>query len=280
MNPERRQIIVSEIMHWRRSKLLPDQYCDFLLNLYATDQEREQLSDPPPNGAISRAVHTLQKATGKQWFLTLGIFTLIAVVVFYFNHFPLALQISTVTFGTLLLLLFGHRIRKRSESTGLSSIALGMLLLLGGGLYILNFQQYDDMYWKVSLLALCAVVWIWCGIKMKIALLHLCGWLSLLLVYGWLLFTYTDTPKWFEVQLYWLPVAGLFGWFSWFMHRWSKLIAAVLFVISILSFYLPEVYTLFTVGSSLLLQLQLIIKVALGGLLLFAFRKYWMVWIV
>ena len=27
--------IVKEIEHWQRSKLLPEQYCDFLLNLYA-----------------------------------------------------------------------------------------------------------------------------------------------------------------------------------------------------------------------------------------------------
>ena len=75
MKAERRTIIVREIEHWRRSKLLPDHYCDFLLNLYAdpvlapkSDNEEE-----PPQHLVGKAIVAVSKATGKQWFLTIGI---------------------------------------------------------------------------------------------------------------------------------------------------------------------------------------------------------------
>ena len=37
MDAEKRKMIVREIDHWRRSKLLPEHYCDFLMNLYVDE---------------------------------------------------------------------------------------------------------------------------------------------------------------------------------------------------------------------------------------------------
>ncbi|UOQ86032.1 hypothetical protein [Gracilibacillus salinarum] len=48
MNQGRKQLIVKEIQYWKSHKLLPDQYCDFLLALYTeghvNDSEQEQRS--------------------------------------------------------------------------------------------------------------------------------------------------------------------------------------------------------------------------------------------
>jgi len=279
MNQERRQVIVSEILHWRRSKLLPDQYCDFLLNLYA-DEEETTLIQQQQQSAVGKAVATIQKATGLQWFLTLGIFTLISILVFYFSRFPTTLQISVVALGTIVMLWGGARIRKRSESTGIACIGLAMLLLLGGGLYIMDLHEWEDMIWKILLLSACSLLWIICGIKMNIPMLHLSGWLAALLVYGWMLYTYTNDPKWFELQLYWLPIAAIFGWCSWFIHRWTKSVAAVLFVICALVWFMPEVYSMLTLDGTAIIQLQILLKIAFGGAVLFFMRKRWMVWVV
>jgi hypothetical protein len=43
MNEKRREIIINEIQYWKRSRLLPEQYCDFLLALYT---EGEHVSEP------------------------------------------------------------------------------------------------------------------------------------------------------------------------------------------------------------------------------------------
>ncbi len=273
-------MIVQEIMHWRRNRLLPEQYCDFLLNLYADEEEQAQLKRQGSLSATGKAIDAIQKATGLQWFLTLGTFTLISIIVFYFSRFPLIMQMAIILIGSIGLLWIGQRLRNKSETTGIAAIGIAMLLFLGGGLYIIDFHEWEHMLWKVGLLFLCSLLWIGCGILLKVPLLHLCGWLAALLVYGWMLYTYTEEPKWFEFQLYWLPLTGIFIWCCWFFHRSKKNIAAVLFVVGIVCWFLPEGYALLVDGGSMLLQLQLLIKIATSGAMLFLLRRRWMVWVI
>jgi hypothetical protein len=278
MNEDRRQIIMKEIGHWRRSKLLPDQYCDFLLNLYA-DQDtvhtaREQ------HHTVGKAIAAVQRATGMQWLLTFGTFTLISFVVLYFNEFHSLLQIAIVALAVGIFLRIGQRLRNRNEAAGLAITSTGMLLLLGGGLYMLNLHGLDHWAWRTSLLGFCSIFWVIYGISARIPVLHLCGWLAAALVYAWLLSQFMVNPKWYEIQLYWLPIACLFGWSCWFVNRWSKTVSAVLFLTCALIWFMPELYTMMFVDEVIWLQLQLIIKFAIGGALLFSMRKKWMVWIV
>ncbi|MCR2803166.1 hypothetical protein [Paenibacillus soyae] len=279
MNQERRQTIVKEIDYWRRSKLLPDQYCDFLLNLYADPESQDADRAESPTHAVGKAIAAVQKATGKQWLLTFGTFTLISFVVLYFSRFHPVLQIGVVLGAVLSFMWIGHRMRHRNESLGLSLISMGMLILLGGGMHILQLHELTDWGWKTGMLAFCALFWIVYGILARIHILHQCGWLSALLVYGWLLSRYAPEPTWYEVQLFWLPLAILFGWSSWFFHRWSKPTAAILFLTCAMAWLIPELYTLVIVKDTAWLHLQLITKIAIGGGLLFALRKQWMVWV-
>ncbi|MCA0754574.1 hypothetical protein KP806_05890 [Paenibacillus sp. N4] len=278
MDQDRRQIIVKEIGHWRRSKLLPDQYCDFLLNLYA-DQDTWQDAEKH-DGSIGKAIAAVQKATGKQWLLTFGTFTLISFVVLYFNEFHPLLQMAAILGPAAILLWTGGRLRARNEAAGLSFVSISMLLLLGGGLYMLNLHGLDRWEWKTGLLGLSALFWIVYGIAARIAALHLCGWLAAILVYAWMLSHYMIDSKWFEIQLYWLPLSCLFGWSSWFVHRWSKSVSAVLFVTCLLLWFMPELYAMMFDDAVLRLQLQLLVKIGVGGILLFSMRKQWMVWVI
>ncbi|NIK77411.1 hypothetical protein FHS15_002547 [Paenibacillus castaneae] len=278
MNQDRRQIIVKEIDHWRRSKLLPDQYCDFLLNLYADHDTIETLKEQ--HNTVGKAIAAVQRATGLQWLLTFGTFTLISFVVLYFNEFHPLLQMAVVASGTAVLLWIGGRLRTRNEAAGLSLTSTGMLLLLGGGIYMLNHHGLDEWGWKSGLVALCSLFWVVYGITARIPILHFSGWLAAILVYAWLLSHFMIDPKWYEIQLYWLPIACLFGWSSWFVHRWSKPVSAVLFLTSALVYFMPELYAIMFAEEAIWLQLQLIIKIAIGGGLLFTMRKQWMVWVV
>lgn len=278
MNQDRRQIIVKEIDHWRRSKLLPDQYCDFLLNLYA-DQDAIH-TNKEKHHTVGKAIAAVQRATGMQWLLTFGTFTLISFVVLYFNEFHPLLQMAAVVSAVAVFLWVGQRLRVRNEAAGLTVTSIGMLLLLGGGLYMLNVHGIDQWVWKTGLLAFCSLFWVIYGIAARITVLHLCGWLAAILVYAWLLSQFMVDSKWYEIQLYWLPLACLFGWSSWFVHRWTKPVSAVLFLACALVWFMPELYAMMFVDEAAWLQLQLLIKIALGGGLLFSMRKKWMVWVV
>lgn len=283
MNDERKIMIIREIEHWRRSKLLPDQYCDFLLNLYAApeDEGRNSHSGGAASAApvIGKAIAAVQNATGKQWFLTFGTFTLISFVVLYFSRFHPALQIAVVLIGAALFLRSGYRLRSRSEAAALTFTSVGMLILLGGGLYMLDLHGIGNWTNRMVIVGGCALFWILYGIRAGIHSIHLCGWIVMLLLYGAVLARFTSTTLWFEVQLFWLPLAILFGWTSWFIHRWSKPVSAVLFVTCALAWFMPELYSAVVLEYTVWLQLQLLIKIAIGGGLLFALRKQWMVWV-
>lgn len=281
MNDERKTTIIKEIEHWRRSKLLPDQYCDFLLNLYADPDDRPKNAR---NGSaapvVGKAIAAVQNATGKQWLLTFGTFTLISFVVLYFSRFHPALQIAAVLVAVVAFLRTGHKLRSRNAAASLTFSGIGMLVLLSGGLYILELHGLSQWGYRLGVMAGSALFWVIYGIRAKIHSLHLCGWLVMLLLYGWMLSRFTTTTLWFEIQLFWLPIAILFGWSAWFFHRWTKPVSAVLFVTCAMAWFMPELYTVAVLEYSVLwLQLQLLFKIAIGGALLFALRKQWMVWV-
>lgn len=280
MKAERRTIIVREIEHWRRSKLLPDHYCDFLLNLYADPVLAPKSEEEQPKHLVGKAIMAVSKATGKQWFYTIGLFTLISFIVLYFSVFHPALQISIVLLGTFALLWFGEKIRKQHAPFGFLAIFLGHLMLLCGGLYLISQYQLSDWYWTFALIAVCSLFWIVYGMKSHLSMLHICGWLAFLLAYAMLLHELTSGQQWYEIQLYWIPLSILFFWISWFIHRWFKPSSAVLFVIGIATWFMPEIFQLVFIGEMGYLQLQLISKVIIGSLLLFVLRKQWMVWVI
>jgi len=280
MKAERRTIIVREIEHWRRSKLLPDHYCDFLLNLYADPVVAPKTAEEQPRHIVGKAIMAVSKATGKQWFFTIGLFTLISFIVLYFSVFHPIMQISIILLGTIVLLWYGEKIRKSNAPTGFIIIFLGHLLLLYGGLFIISEYELTEWYWNFSLIIGCAIFWIIYGMKSQLSLLHLCGWLSFLSAYAMLLHHLTSGQEWYEIQLYWLPLSLLYFWISWFIHRWFKSVSAILFVVGIITWFMPEMFQYVFLGDLAYFQLQMICKVVVGSLLLFVFRKQWMVWVI
>lgn len=274
MDQDRRKTIIKEIEHWQRSKLLPEQYCDFLLNLYV-----EEGAVRTPSTFTGKAAQAVSKASWKLWLLTFGIFSLICFVVLYFSFFHPLLQIGLVLSAVLGLLFYGQRYRQKNESAGIGLIGVGMLLMLGAGMYMLQLHELEAWGWKAGLLALCSLVWILFGISARIPLLHLCGWIASFLVYAWVLSNNFKAPEWYEIQLFWLPASFVFGWCSWFFHRWSRPAAAVLFVAGALIWFMPELYSAVFAQDQIWLQLQLIVKIVSGGFLLFGLRKQWIAWV-
>jgi hypothetical protein len=49
MNQSRKDLIIKEIKLWKKSKLLPEHYCDFLLTLYTEGEEEIKKSKVPSN---------------------------------------------------------------------------------------------------------------------------------------------------------------------------------------------------------------------------------------
>lgn len=270
---EKKKLIVKEIESWQRGKMLPEQYCDFLLNLYLDD-----LSDRPKN-AVGAAVRKIGRASRKQWILAFGIFALICLVVLHFSAFPLALQIGLIGLGTAGFVAAGAKWRSELPLRAYLLLGSGMLFLLGGGVAVLHLHGWESGAGPMALLMICAFVWVGCGIAARFGLLHWFGWLAIIALYALTLAKQFPHPSGLEVQVFWLPASLLFAWFSWFMHVKLRSAGTVLFATALVLWFMPELYSALNHMDLQWIQIGLLIKTVLLGFLLYKFRKQWMEWV-
>lgn len=273
MDDDKRKSIVNEIESWRRGKLLPEQYCDFLQNLYLDDLNER------PSGLMGAAVHKIGQASGKQWMLVFGSFALICAVVLHFSAFPALLQIAITGIVTAAFIGVGGWLRDKQPIRSFLWIGAGMVFLPVAGFAVLALQGWNEGAGPELLLGICALVWIFCGIALQFALMHWFGWMAIVVLYAILLASHVPTPSWLEVQVFWIPASLLFGWLSWFLHVRYKPAGAVFFSAALIVWFMPEVYCSLLKINPELIQLQLMCKIIIAGVGMFRLRKQWMEWV-
>jgi hypothetical protein len=269
---EKKTVIVKEIEHWRRSKLLPDQYCDFLLNLYRnpetvqTRQERKRI---------------IVESHPLLWFLLFGIAALFCYVGLNFSSFPPPMQMS------LFIAIVGSAhalsayLRQRRPLASYSLFGIGAFVLLIGGASIL--LELGLNHWGILALyvSCCAAVWILFGLVLRVPWILLCGWVGLLLAYAIVVNRVLEPQDFYILQLCWVPLAFLFGWVGWLLSRKDRNMGIVFFTVACLVWFAPEVYT-FLWGESTRTEVQMgvITKLLMLGATTFTLRKTWTEWVV
>ncbi|MEF3304651.1 hypothetical protein [Paenibacillus sp. GYB003] len=273
MEQEKRKIIIYEIEHWRRSKLLPEHYCDFLLNLYdAASTERDGRVSGLSKSAIAGS-------DWKSWLIGCVFAAVIAFVVFHFNSFRLPLQIMSVVAIVGLCYGVGFWYSRRTPFIGYGLVGAGSVALLGAGFYLLRANGLDEPPLLLAYVAFCSFVWIFVGLAARMGLFHYCGWCGLMLVYAYLLHERTRLD-WIGAELSWLPLCVIFAWLGWLLHRASKQVGAVLLLVGFTLWWMPELYGMYAgVTDGLLLQLLFLGKLAVAGSVLFGLRKKWSEWV-
>lgn len=174
MNEQRKATIINEIKYWKKSKLLPDQYCDYLLTLY-TEGEPDIEQEP----GLKRSLRLrFQPNRTLLICIMVQVLFLVTLLVIYFTEFPLGLQISTGIFFTIAIILLANQTKRQT-------LALTYVYLLEAA--VLFF-----------LITIHAVVIIFAGEAMYIALvtfIHCLAWF----IIGW---------KW---KLRFFTIASLLG---------------------------------------------------------------------
>lgn len=273
MEQNKRKLIVREIEQWREGKLLPEHYCDFLLNLY---DERPERRDTKRMGISKQAV---KNSNWKIWLLGTMLTALVAYVLLYFNSFPFPMQMAAVVAFVAGSFSAGIAVSPRNRTAGYAFAGIGSMVLLGAGVYLLWAYELDEAPLLIAYVALCSFVWILVGLGMRMGVFHYCGWIGLLLVYAWLLGERTELG-WLGAQLGWLPLCVLFGWLGWLLHRANKTTGAVLLLVAFTLWWMPEPYLLYTGRAALaIVQLLLLAKLAIAGIVLFGWRKKWTEWV-
>lgn len=274
MDKEKRSIIVREIEQWRRSKLLPEHYCDFLLNLYLDNPGDRQ------GQVMGVSSNSIKNSNWKIWFLSFAVIALITYVVIHFNSFSFPMQIMSAALFVTACYGAGMAMRRKMPAISYALAGLGSIALLGAGFYLLRLHGLDDPVLSFSYVAFCSFVWILIGVISRMGLFHFCGWIGLALVYAALLHTLTELDL-LGAQLGWLPLCAVFGWLGWLLHRVSKSTGAVLLLVSFSLWWVPEAYSLYAgLADAALLQLLFLGKLAVAAAVLFGLRKKWIEWVV
>jgi hypothetical protein len=274
LEPEKRKIIVNEIEHWRKNKLLPEHLCDFLLNLYSEDPKDR----PKKWGSVSQA--SIRNSNWKVWIMIFGGLGLISFIALNFNSFQIPMQISISALIILLCYTVGGISRNKNPTIAYLSLGIGSILLLNVGLYLLQKHDADKIV-IVGYTVLCSIIWMVTGITARMPVFHLGGWLVLILIYGWVLQSNMDAFDWLSLQLSWVPVSIVLLWLGWLFHHNNKQIAAVLLLVGLLVWFIPDAFgLLFTDLPKSNLQLSLMLRIVLAGILLFTLRKKWTEWVV
>jgi hypothetical protein len=276
MEEDKRKIIVKEIEHWRKSRLLPEQYCDFLLNLYLEDGQEKTKS----RMGVSAA--SVANSNWKIWVLSMAIVGIISFSALNFNSFGIPLQIGVSALFVMVCYVFGFQ--KRKDAPVLSYLLNGVasIFLLFIGLYIMNLHGIDSSFAYVGYLAISSTIWLLSGLLERMTVLQFCGLVGLLGAYGWLLVQKLQNPMWWPLQLSWLPVSVFFIWLAWLVHHKRKDAAGVSFVVGCLTWYAPEGISFLTDvdATSQVIQLSFMIKLLAAGIGLFALRKKWVEWVI
>mgnify|MGYP001243332833 CR=1 FL=1 len=271
MDPEKRNLIVREIEHWRRSRLLPEQYCDFLLNLY--------LERPAGKRVLGVPVRAIADSHWKMWMIAFGLLAIASFFILHFNSFPIYLQIGIAAAFVLGCYVLGFWKREKLPSVSYGLIGSGSALLIGLGVYLLKKYGLDDPSLLIAYVAFCSFVWLSVGVVARMGLFHFCGWLGLVLVYASLLAGYAGPFDPVATQISWLPFCVAFGWLGWLSHRRSKRAGSVFLAMCAVLWVMPELFGYFVLADDALLTFMLMVKIMLAGAILFAFRKTWIGWV-
>jgi hypothetical protein len=170
MDDHRRKIITNEIKYWKQNRLLPEHYCDFLLNLYT-----EGISE-----ADSTRRYSPSRTKGILTFILIGLLSL-SVFFFYFTELSLFLQTALIIFLGISTLAVAIYLVKKSffDLVLLLSSAL-LLLITSVQAAELIFPNHPVSLYIVT--ALNCLLWLSAGVKWKMVSFKLSGIIGLIVL--------------------------------------------------------------------------------------------------
>ena len=177
MNEQRKKIIVAEIKYWKQSKLLPDQYCDFLLALYSQGDQQE-------TEEITVKDSLREKEKSKMWnrVVWLGIIGAALLVSLFLLPDQQVLPTALVTIFAVFLLVGGRLFNIGENDARPALFAIASLLLLSVSLHSWDAFFPSNTFILIGLLILNCVLWLGIGRKHQLIFFTISGYVGLVLV--------------------------------------------------------------------------------------------------
>lgn len=172
---ERKKIIVDEIKYWKKSRLLPEQYCNFLLTLYTGGVETEDVKSK------QKKVNSNQIALVMFTTIGLAIFGLTFLVI-YFTDFSPLMQMTIVLFFSTVMFALGKRVKKYDVRFVHIYILMTVLMLFLATIHIVGFIFPDQPGAIILAVSFTCMVWVVIGKKYNLKYLIFSGAIGLLIV--------------------------------------------------------------------------------------------------
>ena len=170
---EKKQIIINEIEHWKKSRLLPEVYCDFLLSLYSEGEEKAISNSRFPSSYIKQGIYL---------FIILS-FIIATTVVIYITEFTPFMQMGILTVSLFLSL--GFAIFYFSKRNPISHIYI-VLATFMSFFYMINISDLffqNDANILGGLIAVLCIIWFFAGWKWKLYYLYIAGGTGIILFF-------------------------------------------------------------------------------------------------
>jgi hypothetical protein len=277
LEPDKRKTVINEIHYWRKNKLLPEHYCDFLLNLYAdTEGKTEQTGKSMLTGRTSASIQNIHWG---YWLLGTAVIVMFSLFMINFTLFPIQMQIGITSIFILIPYIIGVHLRERNPLGSTMLLAIGSILLIYLGLRIMEGNRFEEPGQLAMFLFVCSTVWMIAGGWARKAVFQFCGWIGWLIVYAWMLYGQLGSISWTASQLSWLPLCVIFGWIGWLCKHRSKRMGNLFFALALVVWFVPELFMSYTSGFDTIIQYSLIGKLILIGLASLMTRKKWSEWV-
>ncbi|WP_079479639.1 hypothetical protein [Halobacillus salinus] len=161
MAEERKQTIVNEIRYWKKNRLLPKEYCDFLLALYTEGEGKETLE----NETVSK------KNKRIPWNILMMTFTLfllpLSFLVIYFTEMDMIMQTGLLSSFVALSIVYSRRLKKKSSDQFHIPLIISILISLLLSVSLVHEQVPNNWSVYVVITIHCAI-WAVIGRRLKL----------------------------------------------------------------------------------------------------------------
>ncbi|MEH7124561.1 hypothetical protein V7149_05055 [Bacillus sp. JJ1503] len=170
MNETRKKIIVNEIINWRKNRMLPEHYCDFLLALYTEGNEPENKKEPA----------AIKKIHWKNHYLFLMLIPL-ALFLIHFTELSITLQMAFSILFVLAGIIFTFYFFRKGILLQIPLIASALILLLSTVEFISRLFPDRLMVLYIVIFMNC-FLWLLTGWKLKLPAFIISGVLGIILI--------------------------------------------------------------------------------------------------
>lgn len=183
MSNQKKQIILNEIAFWKKSKMLPERYCDFLTTLYSEGNAEIEAFIPDQKQSIMAK----KKKASTRKFVAYPILTVSLLLVLSF----IEIDWLTISIGALLAAVLSYfairmAIKKHVAAPLLHMSATLILLALSVKIAITYFEGNNEVLFAI--LAGNCVIWLLTGILQRLIYFTIAGGLGLVVIIGYSMF--------------------------------------------------------------------------------------------